>query len=62
VENYLDEFQSLVSEANYIDSHILVVKFCRDLHNTIQNQIVILLVDKPDNILCSLCEEMSNKV
>ena len=37
VENYLDEFQSPVLEANYIDPYTLVVKFYRDLYNTIQN-------------------------
>jgi len=37
VENYLDEFQTLISDANYTDSYTIVVKFKRGLQTAIQN-------------------------
>ena len=45
IEDYLDEFQTLISNANYTDSCTIVVKFRRDLQTTIQNQITTLLVE-----------------
>ena len=50
VKDYLDKFQSLISEASYTDLCIIVVKFYRDHYTTIQNWIIILLVDSPDDI------------
>jgi len=47
VEYYLNKFQSLILEANYTDLYTIVVKFYKGLQTIIQNQIVILLVDKP---------------
>lgn len=37
VKNYLDGFQTLISEASYTDPYIIVVKFCHKLWITIQN-------------------------
>jgi len=45
IEDYLDEFQTLISNTNYTDSCTIVVKFRRDLQTTIQNQITALLVE-----------------
>jgi len=49
VEKYLDKFQSLILEVNYTNSCTLVVKFCKNLYNTIQNQITTLPIGKPDD-------------
>jgi len=46
-EDYLDKFQSLISEASYIDPYTIVVKFYCGLQTVIQNQIVTLLVRRP---------------
>ena len=49
VEEYLDELQFLILEANYTNLHTIAVKFYRGIHTTIQNQIMILLVSRPDD-------------
>ena len=36
VDNYLDNFQALVSDTGYMDSQILVVKFRQGLRLSIQ--------------------------
>ena len=42
VDNYLDNFQVLVSDASYMDLQMLVVKFRRGLRLEIQNQITTM--------------------
>jgi len=42
VDNYLDNFQALVSDAGYMDPWTLVVKFHRGLRLGIQNQIATM--------------------
>jgi len=42
VDNYLDNFQALVSDAGYTDPRTLVVKFQRGLRLEIQNQIATM--------------------
>jgi len=42
VDNYLDNFQALVSDAGYTDLRTLVVKFRRSLRLGIQNQIATM--------------------
>ena len=42
VDDYLDSFQALVSDAGYIDPRTLVVKFRRGLRLGIQNQIATI--------------------
>ena len=42
VDNYLDNFQALVSDAGYTDPRTLVVKFRRGLRLGIQNQIATM--------------------
>jgi len=42
VDNYLDSFQTLVSDAGYTDPRTLVVKFRRGLKLGIQNQITTM--------------------
>jgi len=42
VDDYLDNFQALVSDAGYMDPQMLVVKFQRDLRIGIQNQIATM--------------------
>ena len=50
VEDYLDEFQILILEANYTNLYTTVIKFYYRLQTIIQNQIAILLVEKPEDI------------
>jgi len=49
VEEYLDKFQTLISEASYTDFQTIVVKFHYRLRITIQNQIATLLVDHSED-------------
>ena len=42
VDDYLDSFQTLVSNAGYTDPQTLVVKFRRGLRLGIQNQIATM--------------------
>jgi len=42
VDNYLDNFQALVSDAGYMDPRTLVVKFHRGFRLGIQNQIATM--------------------
>ena len=42
VDNYLDNFQALVSDAGYTNPQTLVVKFRRGLWLDIQNQIATM--------------------
>ena len=42
VNNYLDNFQALVSDAGYTDPRTLVVKFRRGLRLGIQNQVTTM--------------------
>ena len=43
VDDYLDSFQTLVSNVGYTDPQTLVVKFRRGLRLGIQNQITTML-------------------
>ena len=47
VDDYLDNFQTLVSNAGYTDLRTLVVKFRRGLKLGIQNQIATMLYGRP---------------
>jgi len=47
VDDYLDNFQTLVSDAGYTDPQTLVVKFRRGLKLGIQNQIAIMPYGRP---------------
>jgi len=47
VGDYLDNFQALVSNAGYMDSWTLVVKFRRGLRLGIQNQITTMPYGRP---------------
>ena len=49
VDEYLDSFQTLVSDADYMDPQTLVVKFRRDLKLGIQNQIATMPYGRPAN-------------
>ena len=49
VDNYLDNFQALVSDAGYTDPRTLVVKFRRGLRLGIQNQITTMPYERPAN-------------
>lgn len=49
VEECLDLFQTLISEASYTDFQTIVVKFHYRLRITIQNQIVTLPVGHPED-------------
>jgi len=50
VDDYLDSFQALVSDADYTDPQILVVKFRRGLRLDIQNQIATMPYGRPADI------------
>jgi len=47
VDDYLDSFQALVSDAGYMDPQTLVVKFRRGLRLGIQNQIATMPYGRP---------------
>ena len=47
VDNYLNNFQTLVSDAGYMDPQILVVKFQQGLKLDIQNQIATMPYRRP---------------
>ena len=47
VDDYLDNFQALVSDAGYTDPRILVVKFWQGLRLEIQNQIATIPYGQP---------------
>ena len=47
VDDYLDSFQALVSNAGYTDPQTLVVKFRRGLRLDIQNQIATMPYRRP---------------
>ena len=47
VDDYLDNFQALVSDAGYTDPRMLVVKFQRGLRLGIQNQIATMPYGQP---------------
>jgi len=47
VDDYLDNFQALVSDAGYTDPRMLVVKFRRGLRLGIQNQIATMPYGQP---------------
>ena len=47
MDDYLDSFQALVSNAGYIDPQTLVVKFRRGLRLGIQNQIATMPYEQP---------------
>jgi len=49
VDDYLDNFQALVSDVGYTDPQILVVKFRRGLRLGIQNQITTMPYGRPAN-------------
>ena len=49
VDNYLDSFLTLVSNARYTDPQTLVVKFCWGLKSNIQGQITTILFKQPAN-------------
>ena len=47
VDDYLDSFLTLVSDAGYTDPWTLVVKFCRGLRMNIQSQITTMPFGRP---------------
>ena len=47
VDDYLDTFLTLVSDAGYTDPQTLVVKFRRDLKSSIQSQIATMPFRRP---------------
>ena len=47
MDNYLDSFQALVSDAGYMDPQTLVVKFRQDLRVGIQRQIATMPYGRP---------------
>jgi len=47
VDDYLDTFLTLVSDAGYTDPRTLVVKFCQGLKSSIQSQIATIPFGRP---------------
>jgi len=47
VDDYLNNFQALVSDTGYTDPRMLVVKFRQGLRIEIQNQIATMLYGRP---------------
>jgi len=46
IEDYLDEFQTLISEASCTNSYTIIIKFYYKLWMAFYNQITILLVKR----------------
>ena len=46
IEDYLDEFQTLISEASYTNSYTIIIKFYYKPWMAVYNQITILLVKR----------------
>ena len=59
VNNYLDNFQALVSDAGYTDPRTLVVKFRRGLRLGIQNQIATMPYGWPANNNPDACRRLT---
>src|SRR5271155_5383558 len=53
VDDYLDEFLDLISEAGYTDPKTIVVKFCRGLEPRIQNVIATMTSGHPSDMIPS---------
>jgi hypothetical protein len=53
VDNYLDEFQDLITEAGYSDPKTIVVKFRRGLDPRIQDAIATMASGRPSDIIPS---------
>ena len=51
MDEYLDEFQDLITEAGYSDPKTIVVKFCRGLDTQIQNAIATMPSGRPSNMV-----------
>ena len=49
VNDYLDSFLTLISDARYTDLQTLVVKFCQGLKSNIQGQIATMPFGQPAN-------------
>jgi len=50
VDDYLDSFQALVSDASYMDLQTLVMKFRQGLQANIQSQTATMPYRRPVNI------------
>ena len=51
VDEYLDEFQDLITEAGYSDPKTIVVKFCQGLDTQIQNAIATMPSGRPSDMV-----------
>ena len=51
VDEYLDEFQDLITEAGYSDPKTIVVKFCQGLDTQIQNAIATMPSGCPSDMV-----------
>jgi len=51
MDEYLDEFQDLITEAGYSDPKTIVLKFHRGLDSQIQNAIVTMPSGHPSNMV-----------
>lgn len=47
VDDYLDEFRTLISDSGYTDAKVIVVKFRRGLQSAIQNAIATMVSGRP---------------
>jgi hypothetical protein len=53
LDEYIDEFQDLVTEAGYTDSKTIVVKFRRGLNPQIQNAVATMASGRPSDVIPS---------
>jgi len=51
VDEYLDEFQDLITEAGYSNPKTIVVKLCRGLDTQIQNAIATMPSGRPSDMV-----------
>ena len=50
VDDYLDDFQDLISDSGYADSKTIVVKFRRGLNPTIADTVATMAAGRPDDL------------
>ena len=47
IDDYIDHFEELITEAGYTEGRVIVMKFRRGLDNTLQDRIAEMGVDRP---------------
>ena len=62
LDDYIDEFQDLITESGYMDPKMIVVKFCWGLNPQIQNAVVTMASGRPSDMNPTRWYEMARTV